>query len=472
MNNLYQLARTRRDANPRYWPGIAGRSRLVNIGRAHVFLLTHALATGLSIACIVLVFSLGVWVLPLLFFVPLAARWFFLVGAQGLIRCEQRVHLTGDWPEVQRWDVVPQSLDSRARIGHKIKQLAHQSWSVFTSHRFRMAVKWALIQVLIGVATVILLPLIWTCIYAGTIGNIVEAITGNHFVNEVELFGHSWAPTVVAGVMSVIGIAAIYPLTMGLSAAINASTRSLIYRRSDPMSTLESSLKSSQRQRDDLATEEFTRLAALERDLHDGPQQSLVRLGMDLTLAERRLGHGDSAHARELIASAGQLAAETLAELRQLVRGFGPASLAAKGLAAAVKELGAKSIIPTKVTVDGPVEMIPNHISQALYFVCAEALANTAKHAGATRAHIHVSTQLDHDRAYARIRVSDDGCGGASLTPDGGLMGLQRRITALGGSFSVGVADANSERPGTALSAEVEFDPVSSPADNGQVDGE
>jgi len=132
--------------------------------------------------------------------------------------------------------------------------------------------------------------------------------------------------------------------------------------------------------REAAAAAETAALRRLERDIHDGPQQRLVRLGMDLSAAERRLADDPEAAAR-LLAEARAQAAETLAELRALSRGIAPPILADRGLAAAVATLAARSPVPTTVDVELAERPAPP-VESAAYFVVSEALANVAKHAG------------------------------------------------------------------------------------------
>ncbi|WP_199423679.1 sensor histidine kinase [Actinotalea solisilvae] len=185
------------------------------------------------------------------------------------------------------------------------------------------------------------------------------------------------------------------------------------------------------------AAAEAQSLRRLERDIHDGPQQRLVRLAMDLSVAERRLADDPDA-ARALLGEARTQAAETLAELRALSRGIAPPVLADRGLAAAVSAVAARATMTTSVDValpDGarPAEPVEN----AAYFVVTEALANVAKHAEATRAHVAVTTEARDDGRVMLVQVTDDGVGGAALAKGHGLAGLADRVEGLGGHLSV-----------------------------------
>ncbi|MEQ1735822.1 MAG: sensor histidine kinase [Rhodoglobus sp.] len=174
-------------------------------------------------------------------------------------------------------------------------------------------------------------------------------------------------------------------------------------------------------------------LRRLERDIHDGPQQRLVRLQMDLAAAERQLD-SDPDQARALIAEAMEQSKEALEELRALSRGFAPPILLDRGLIAALESAAVRSAIPTRVINELPAEpALPQEIERNAYFVASEALANAAKHSGATSIEVRVALvggSLD-------VAVSDDGTGGAIATPDHGIAGLEERLRGLGGTLDV-----------------------------------
>ncbi|MEV8590288.1 sensor domain-containing protein [Streptomyces sp. NPDC051180] len=180
-------------------------------------------------------------------------------------------------------------------------------------------------------------------------------------------------------------------------------------------------------------------LRRIERDLHDGAQARLVALSMRIGLA-RRAYESDPATARRLLDDAQTQAEEALAELRHVVRGIHPPILTDRGLTGAVRALAAGSGLEVAVTVtgledhaaDGPGPRAPAAVEAAAYFVVAEALTNAAKHSGADRA----SVALDRERAALRVRVRDEGRGGAEDGEGGGsgLTGMRRRVAALDGT--------------------------------------
>ncbi|MCL2826711.1 MAG: sensor domain-containing protein, partial [Eggerthellaceae bacterium] len=193
--------------------------------------------------------------------------------------------------------------------------------------------------------------------------------------------------------------------------------------------------------RDQLGRAESDGLRRLERDLHDGPQQSLIRLGMDLAAAERRLAEGDTASAAALLAETRSLNATIIAELRSLSRNIAPPVLQERGLKAALMAAAAMSPIP--VSTQYRLTSEPNETTATTaYFVVCEALANAVKHSEATRIEVEVSLDADSrqdspDSRRIVIKVSDDGIGGAVLLPGHGLAGLRDRVTAIDGQFSV-----------------------------------
>jgi signal transduction histidine kinase len=171
-------------------------------------------------------------------------------------------------------------------------------------------------------------------------------------------------------------------------------------------------------------------LRRLERDLHDGPQQRLVRLGMDLSAAQRRLDD-DPVQARVLLNEALQQSQDALAEIRTLSRGIAPPILAEQGLGAAITALAARGTIPTSVEVDDL--ELSDAAQNAAYFVVAEALANVEKHSRARSA----SVEVRRIGALALINITDDGIGGASLAKGHGLSGLADRMAGVDGTLTV-----------------------------------
>ncbi|CAQ00459.1 histidine kinase [Clavibacter sepedonicus] len=185
-------------------------------------------------------------------------------------------------------------------------------------------------------------------------------------------------------------------------------------------------------------TAEGQTLRQIERDLHDGPQQRLVRLRMDLAAAERALDT-DPERARTLIAEASEHAHDTLEELRALSRGFAPPILLDRGLVAALEALASRSTVPVALDVHLPENLVlPTEVERNVYFTVSELLTNVAKHSGATRADVTLVLMRDFDGTRILVaRVTDDGQGGASVREGHGLEGLVGRIGALDGDVSI-----------------------------------
>jgi signal transduction histidine kinase len=169
----------------------------------------------------------------------------------------------------------------------------------------------------------------------------------------------------------------------------------------------------------------------IERDLHDGAQQRLLALGMDLSMALEKF-ETDPDAARELVDDAHREAQRAVAELRNLARGVHPAVLTDRGLDAALSALAARSPIPVRLDVelrDRP----PASVEATAYFIVAEALTNAARYAHASAVDVRVREINDK----LRVEVADDGVGGAVERPGGGLAGLADRALSVEGSLAV-----------------------------------
>ena len=208
----------------------------------------------------------------------------------------------------------------------------------------------------------------------------------------------------------------------GLAAMQTGLTRAMLSWRSE-VSRLQTSRAAVQR------AEADTR-RRLERDIHDGPQQRLVRLRMDLARAHRQ-AEKDPAAASAIIQGAMEQTQQTLDELRQLSRGIAPPVLIDRGLAAAITEAATRSSVPVTVSTELP--DLPDHVSQAAYFVVSEALANLNKHSGATAAGVDARVV---DGALL-VRISDNGIGGASTAKGHGLAGLVERLNGVDGRLFI-----------------------------------
>lgn len=182
----------------------------------------------------------------------------------------------------------------------------------------------------------------------------------------------------------------------------------------------------------------------LERNLHDGAQQRLIALSLELSLLEEQLR--DDPGAAERLALARSEIAESLEELREVARGLHPAVVTGHGLEVALEQLAAKASVPVRLTVD-----VGTRLSEALevaaYYLVSECLANVGKYAGASWVSVDV-TRRERDVV---VEVVDDGIGGADETRGSGLRGLADRVEALGGKLRVWSPDGR----GTRVRAEI-----------------
>lgn len=178
---------------------------------------------------------------------------------------------------------------------------------------------------------------------------------------------------------------------------------------------------------------EASELHRIERDLHDGAQQRLVMLTIDLGLASERID-SDPEAAKKLVLEGQDQARQALAEIRDLVRGIAPAILLDRGLVPALGSIAARGPVPATVQSELTIgQRLPPAIERAAYFVVAEALANVAKHSGARRCEV----RCRREAANLVVEVWDDGVGGASMDPGGGLAGLAGRVSGVDGTFTV-----------------------------------
>jgi signal transduction histidine kinase len=168
----------------------------------------------------------------------------------------------------------------------------------------------------------------------------------------------------------------------------------------------------------------------LERNLHDGAQQRLVSVALQLRMIQSRIRE-DPALAEELVSSAATELSQSLEELRELARGIHPAVLN-HGLRAALKSLASRASVPTTIAFECP-ERLPEQVELTAYFVACEALANVGKYAGATETTVRVSRR----DGLVVVEIDDDGVGGADESAGTGLRGLADRVAALDGTLRI-----------------------------------
>jgi PAS domain S-box-containing protein len=168
----------------------------------------------------------------------------------------------------------------------------------------------------------------------------------------------------------------------------------------------------------------------LERDLHDGAQQQLVSMGLDLSLTRDHLAAGETAEASQLLETVEAQLKHAIADLRELARGLHPRILTRSGLHAAIEALIVRAPFPVVLSVD-PGPRPPGATEAAAYYVVAESLTNAARHAEASG----IEVEVRRNDGWLGVSVADDGRGGARMDGGTGLIGLRDRVTALGGEF-------------------------------------
>jgi signal transduction histidine kinase len=304
-------------------------------------------------------------------------------------------------------------LVERARSGDRWRGIAYQVLAlprgVFTT--VVAAVAWC------GSAALLLLPLYVDALPADTA----------HFW----LFDVTQGPTaLLLAVAGAVGLVLVAPwVTVGLARLDVATARWLIApRRRDELGAQVSRLETSRAAAVDSAEAERRRI---ERDLHDGAQQRLVALAVDLGTARDKL-ESDPEEGRRMVAAAHDEAKAALAEIRDLVRGIHPVILEDRGLDAALSAVVARSPVPVSLRVE-VTERPPPVVESAAYFVVTEALTNVARHAHATKAAVAIARAGDR----LVVEVRDDGVGGATVDGGTGLAGLDDRVTALGGTLRI-----------------------------------
>jgi signal transduction histidine kinase len=222
-----------------------------------------------------------------------------------------------------------------------------------------------------------------------------------------------------------------------MTGAVVGMDRSLIRRMLGPTSLAER-VRDLELTRAHAVDDSAARLRSIERDLHDGAQAQLVGLAMKLGLAKEKLGGGtvgagpaDLDRAAELVDAAHRSAIEAITELRVLARGIHPPVLD-NGLADALATLAARSTVPVELVTD--IRSRPSAAIETIaYFCAAELLTNVAKHSGAR----HATLEAVHVPGMLRLRMCDDGSGGARPDAGGGLSGLADRIRTVDGRMEI-----------------------------------
>ncbi|SOD67208.1 Signal transduction histidine kinase [Streptomyces zhaozhouensis] len=240
----------------------------------------------------------------------------------------------------------------------------------------------------------------------------------------------SWGTALSLGLTNVVVLAALAALVLPPLARAHARC-CLAVLAASPAERLVARVTELSRTRADVLQAHSAELRRIERDLHDGTQARLVAIAMRLAVAGRSLSR-DPEGAAVLVREAHAETENAMTELRSVIRTIYPPVLADQGLSGALGALTSRSGVPTRIDV-GPLGEVPAAVEAVAYFVVTEALANIARHSGATSA----SVRVDRHGPLLRAEIVDDGTGGADATRGSGLDGMRRRAAALDGTMNV-----------------------------------
>jgi signal transduction histidine kinase len=353
------------------------------------------------------------------FLLGIPVAWITFMVARGLGRVERS--------RANAFDTEP--------ITDPIPPLTRPSWFGRLAERLRSRPRWREIGYHVALLPVgVIGYALAACVWGGSLAlatlpayvNRLPGSSAKFYFFDIGADGGAW----LAMFIGIVGLLFIAPwITIWMDAAERAMARSLLGPTQEAELAAQVTLAETGRTAAvDSAEAERRRI---ERDLHDGAQQRLVALAANLGAAREKLDE-DPAEGREMVVTAHEEAKAALAEIRDLVRGIHPVILEDRGLDAALSAVVARSPVPVSLDVQ-VTERPPPAVESAAYFVVNEALANIARHARATRAHVSIA------RAGNRlvVEVRDDGIGGADPTRGSGLQGLQDRVAGLGGTMYV-----------------------------------
>ncbi|GIH28802.1 histidine kinase [Acrocarpospora phusangensis] len=284
----------------------------------------------------------------------------------------------------------------------------------------------------VAVATFCVAVTWWAAVLAGLTyplyGWITSEIPGNQELPELLGLGDSYGTNVAFyGMFGLICLVTLFPVIRGMALLQAGLGRALL----TGVAELHVRIEDLTEGRNAAAHAEANALRRLERDIHDGPQQRLVHLAMELSRAQRELER-DAAAASATIGQAITATRETLDELRALSRGIAPPILADRGLAPALAALATRCTVPVELDVRLD-ERFPALVENTVYFVTAEALTNVAKHSRATMC----TVTLVRVGGTLLLTIGDDGVGGAHVAKGHGLSGLADRLRGVEGELAV-----------------------------------
>lgn len=262
-------------------------------------------------------------------------------------------------------------------------------------------------------------------------GGLLFAPLGVYWGEDIVIGSHSlgWGESLIFSALGVVAAVAFSAFLQLMASAHREFARMLLGPSS--RAALQQQVKTLSRTRTGVVEAMLAERRRIERDLHDGVQQHLVHLAMNLGMAKERIDT-DPTGAKELITSAHEEAKRTISDLRNTVRGIHPAVLTDRGLDAAISAVASNIPIPTTVNIELDERFQPI-IESTAYFVAVEAMTNIIKHAEATE--IVVTIRLVDDKLV--VEVLDNGKGGADPQNGTGLIGLASRVEALDGTLSI-----------------------------------
>ncbi len=419
------------DAAPNPAPALSLRSFLLSPLDPATWRATLAILIGLGLLAVgfnglFIIWSIGGGLIVVLIGIPIIG-----VG----------IELTRWVAKAERWRL--EMVDGRPLVAHRYRPLDFQpsapygEWlRQYAEGQFLDFARWRdVVYVLIGFPLAVLefalMVAIWSIVlglFAATVGLFagIAFSDGTFEGDTIPLV----AP-VVTGVMFLALVPVAAFITRGLMTVQRAIAQTLLCV--DPTEALRQDVERLRESRSAAVELEASELRRIERDLHDGAQQRLVMLAMDLGRAEEKIDDDPEA-AKQLVADAREQSRLALAELRDLVRGTAPSILIDRGIVAAVASIAQKSQIPTNIDAEriGEARFSPA-VERAGYFVATEALANVGKHSHATRA--DVIFWRDSTRLF--VEVWDNGQGGATLDDGGGLAGLRDRVATIDGTIQL-----------------------------------
>jgi signal transduction histidine kinase len=290
-------------------------------------------------------------------------------------------------------------------------------------------IAWSTLHFPLAVVAGAVVPAVWGSALALVSTPAWIVLAPNDRIAQGGITVHSGAESFAVAGVGLVLLALVAPwITVALGSADVAMARWLLGRPRSELVAEVATLATSRAAAVDSAEAERRRI---ERDLHDGAQQRLIAVAMDLGLAREKL-NSDPARAGEYVASAHEDVKAALKELRDLVRGIHPVILEDRGLDAALSAVVARAAVPVTLRVDVAQRPAPA-VESAAYFIVSESLVNVDRHAHATRATVEIARVADR----LTIAVSDDGVGGAESSKGTGLAGLAERVAGLGGWMRV-----------------------------------